>query len=507
MKKMYINQLNMKLLALKLSIAAAVCAQVVFAQGLKIPGLGSSSGALNSPSAPPSITPSSSKAGLRTAPAQGTKSLSGADAQTEVGAPNLLLTASENDKEYSDYIVAIVDSEPITNREVNLRASERLEQMRSQGVMPPSKESVLSKILEELIIEKAALQLALETGITVSDEELLQSLNVIAERNSLTLDQLISQIKTQGQNVDLYKVRLRQQMILQKLRERDVISRVKISDLEADKYLLDQQKKGASTVQLLNVSQILVSIPDGVAEAQLEPFKAKANEILRKAKAGEDFAELARSTSESADSKNGGSMGLRAESRYPALFLNALKGVKPGQVTGPVRSGAGFHILKLIERQQVDSESVMVTQTHARHILLRPGGQLSQNAARAQLADFKRRIERGEADFAKLAKENSQDASANSGGDLGWAVPGQFVPEFEAAMSKLSAGQIADPLVSRFGVHLIQVIERKQAPISEKEKRENAKKQMQEKKFEESYAVWERELRGHACVEYRDPPM
>jgi len=506
MKKIYINQINMKLLALMLTAAALMSVEVVCAQGLKIPGLGSSGGALSSPGTPPVSTPGSSKTGLRSAPVQGAKSLSGADVQIDAGASNLSPIASDSDKEYSDYIVAIVDKEPITNREVNLRATERLDQMRAQGVTPPTKEGVLSKTLEELIIEKAALQWALETGITITDEELIQSLSAIAERNALTLEQLYSQIRSQGQNVDVYKVRVKQQLILQKLRERDVIPRLKISDLEADRYLLDQQKKGVSTVQFLNVSQILVALPDGVPDDQLEPFKAKVNEVLRRVKAGEDFAEVAKALSDAADSKNGGSMGLRAESRYPPLFLNALKGVKPGQIIGPVRSGAGFHILKLIERQQTESEAAMVTQTHARHILLRPGGQLSQNAARAQLADFKRRIERGEADFAKLAKENSQDSSASSGGDLGWAAPGQFVPEFEAAMSRLSPGQIADPLVSRFGVHLIQVIERKQAPISDKEKRENAKKQMQEKKFEESYSAWERDLRGRAFIEYRDPP-
>jgi peptidyl-prolyl cis-trans isomerase SurA len=159
------------------------------------------------------------------------------------------------------------------------------------------------------------------------------------------------------------------------------------------------------------------------------------------------------------------------------------------------------------DRQQADNEATYVTQTHARHILLRPSGQLSQNSARAQLADFKRRIERGEADFASLAKQYSQDASASAGGDLGWESPGQFVPEFEAVMGKLSPGEIADPMVSRFGVHLIQVLERKQAPLSLKERRDAARKMMQERKFEESYSNWEREVRGHAFIEYRDAPV
>jgi peptidyl-prolyl cis-trans isomerase SurA len=189
------------------------------------------------------------------------------------------------------------------------------------------------------------------------------------------------------------------------------------------------------------------------------------------------------------------------------LFINSIKGVKPGQIVGPIRSGAGLHILKLVERRQGSDENTYVTQTHARHILLRPGGQLSQNAARAKLTDFKLRIERGQADFESLAKEYSQDASASAGGDLGWASTGQFVPEFEAAMAKLSPGQIADPLVTRFGVHLIQVLERKQAALSQKERREAARKVLQDKKFEESYMNWERELRGHAFIEYKESPI
>ena len=415
------------------------------------------------------------------------------------------VSASELD--YSDFIVAIVDSEPITNREVSQRAQEHMEQIKKQGAPLPPREIVLSKTLEELILEKAQLQLAIETGINVLDEEVLQAQNSIAESNGLTLDQLYSQIKRQGQSVEQYKVRVRQQMILQKLRDREVISKIRISDLEADQFLQEQGKKGSASTQLINLSQILIAVPEGLSEADQAPYQAKAQDLIQKIKNGADFAELARSNSEALDSKTGGVMGLKPMERYPTLFINAVRAAKVGQVVGPIKSGAGLHILKVTDKQQGEGETSFVTQTHARHILLKPGGQLSQNAARAQLAEFKRRIEKGDIDFAELAKEYSQDASASAGGDLGWSSPGQFVPEFEAVLSKLAPGQIADPLVSRFGVHLIQLLERKQAPITQNDRREAAKKIMREKKFEETYNNWVREVRGHAFIEYRDAPL
>jgi len=409
--------------------------------------------------------------------------------------------------EYSDFIVAIVDSEPITNREVSQRTQERIEQIKKQGAPLPPREIVLSKTLEDLILEKAQLQLALETGISVLDEEVLQAQNSIAESNGLTLDQLYSQLKLQGQSIEQYKVRVRQQMILQKLRDREVISKIRISDLEADQFLQEQGKKGNASTQLINLSQILIAIPEGLSEADQAPYQAKAQDLMLKIKNGADFAELARANSEALDSKTGGVMGLKPVDRYPTLFINAVKAAKVGQVVGPIKSGAGLHILKVTDKQQGDGETSYITQTHARHILLKPGGQLSQNAARAQLAEFKRRIEKGDVDFAQLAKEYSQDSSASTGGDLGWASPGQFVPEFEAVLSKLAPGQIADPLVSRFGVHLIQLLDRKQAPITQNDRREAAKKIMREKKFEEIYNNWVREVRGHAFIEYRDAPI
>ena len=198
-------------------------------------------------------------------------------------------------------------------------------------------------------------------------------------------------------------------------------------------------------------------------------------------------------------------MGVRPLDRYPSLFVDTVQNFKVGQISGVIRSGAGFHILKLVSKK--GKEQVTVTETRARHILLRPSGKLSQTAARAQLAEYKRQIESNKADFAELAKAHSQDGSATNGGDLGWVTAGTFVPEFEEAMNKLKPGEIADPVISRFGVHLIQLLARREAPISEKDLRDLVRNQLRNEKFEETYQLWVQEVRGRAYVELRDAPQ
>jgi peptidyl-prolyl cis-trans isomerase SurA len=247
-----------------------------------------------------------------------------------------------------------------------------------------------------------------------------------------------------------------------------------------------------------------VAVPEKASASEIAALQEKAQTALAHLNRGDDLGAVAKTYSEGAERDKGGLMGLKPANRYPTLFVDATKNLAVNEAT-LVRSGAGFHVLKLITRRA--SQVATVTQTRARHILLRPSGQLSQTTARAQLADFKRQIEAGKADFAKLAREHSQDGSGQDGGELGWASPGMFVPEFEEVMNKLQPGQIADPVVSRFGVHLIQVQERREAPISERELRDMARNNLRDKKFEETYQLWAQEVRGRAYVEYRDAPQ
>jgi peptidyl-prolyl cis-trans isomerase SurA len=403
-----------------------------------------------------------------------------------------------------DFIVAVVDAVPITNHEVSLRAPQLRDQLKQQGRAVPEGEALLKAALERLIVEKALLQYAKEMGITIEDEAVTQAEQRMAAQSQITVAALHKKLKAEGSSVERLHQNLRDQLTLQRLTERNVPGRIKVSDVEIDQAVRERQNASIGTNPDIELGHILVAVSEKASDADVAALQSKAQTALTRAKQGEDFGRLAKEFSDSAERDKGGLMGLRAANRYPTLFVDATKNLSVGDVT-LVRSGAGFHILKLVTKRA--SNVVTVTQTHPRHILLRPGGQLSQTTARAQLAEYKRQIEAGKADFAKLAREHSQDASGPDGGDLGWVSPGMFVPEFEEVMNKLQPGQIADPMVSRFGVHLIQVLERREAPISERELRDMARNSLREKKFDETYQLWAQEVRGRAYVEYRDAPQ
>jgi peptidyl-prolyl cis-trans isomerase SurA len=403
-----------------------------------------------------------------------------------------------------DYIVAVVDSAPITNHDVALRAPQLQAQLKQQGRPALEGAELLKASLERLIVEKALLQHAKETGITIDDEAIDQAEQRLAAQSQISVDTLHKKTKADGSSVERLRQNLRDQLTLQRLTERNVPSRIRVSDIEIDQAVRQRQNASMGTNPDIELGHILVAVSEKASDADVAALQSKAQTALARAKQGEDFGKLAKDLSDGAEHDKGGLMGLRAASRYPTLFVDATKNLSVGDVT-LVRSGAGFHILKLVTKRA--SSVVTVTQTHPRHILLRPGGQLSQTTARAQLAEYKRQIEAGKADFAKLAREHSQDASGPDGGDLGWVSPGMFVPEFEEVMNKLQPGQIADPMVSRFGVHLIQVLERREAPISERELRDLARNSLREKKFDETYQLWAQEVRGRAYVEYRDAPQ
>jgi peptidyl-prolyl cis-trans isomerase SurA len=403
-----------------------------------------------------------------------------------------------------DYIVAVVDAVPITNHEVALRAPQLRDQLKQQGRAVPEGEALLKAALERLIVEKALLQHAKETGISVEEDAVNQAEQRLAAQSQLSLAALHKKVQAEGMSVERLRQNLRDQLTLQRLSERNVPGRIKVSDVEIDQAVRQRQNASIDTNPDIELGHVLVAVSEKATDTEIAALQAKAETALTQLKRGDDLARVAKEFSNGAERDKGGLMGLRPASRYPTLFVDATKSLNVGDVT-LVRSGAGFHVLKLITKRA--SNVVTITQTHPRHILLRPGGQLSQTTARAQLAEYKRQIEAGKADFAKLAREHSQDGSAAEGGDLGWVSPGMFVPEFEEVMNKLQPGQIADPAISRFGVHLIQVLERREAPVSERELRDMARNQLREKKFEETYQLWAQEVRGRAYVEYRDPPQ
>ena len=401
----------------------------------------------------------------------------------------------------SDFIVAVVDNEPITNQEVT-----RLAAMADPAAAKLGRSNLLMEAMETLIDEAAQIGVAKLYGMQISADELDKAIEKTAQRNQLNIQQLQQRLKEQGLSWEQYRIQVRRQMLLQRVREREVNARIRIQDFEIDAFL-QERNNAANPNADINIAHIMFPLAENASADDVAKQLTKADEVMRKLKAGEDFSKLAAQFSSAADRSNGGVLGLRPLSRYPSLFVEATKDTAVGQLAGPLRSPAGFHVLKVLERRSADALPATVTQTRSRHILLRPGGNLSQDAARAQLAGFKRKIELGTAEFEALAKEYSQDGSANQGGDLGWANPGMMVPEFEEAMAKLAPGQVGDPLVSRFGVHLLQVLERREAPLSLREQQDLVRNILREKKFEEAYKNWEREVRGRAFIEYRETPQ
>ena len=404
----------------------------------------------------------------------------------------------------ADYIVAVVNSEPITNNEVQQQRSRVLAQWPA-GAPKPSAAELSAQALEQLINEKAQMQQAREAGIRIEDDAVDMAENNLAMQNQMDRAQLRAKLVQDGLSLNAFREQLRIQLTLNRLREREVDARVRVSDAEIDEFLKEQRAANAPGEVDLNLAMILVPVPEDSNDAQVTMLQSRAATAASRARGGEDFAKLVGEFM-GASVANGGAMGLRPASRYPSLFVDNLQSAKVGDVVGPLRSGAGFHVLKVLEKRQ-DAPGMVITQTRARHILLRSSAQLTSAQAQAQLAQLKQKITSGQTTFAAAAREQSQDGSATSGGDLGWAGPGQFVPEFEQVMNRLRFNQISDPVISRFGVHLIEVTDRREVPVSERDQREMARGQLREKKLEESYSTWQEGVRGRAFVEMRDAPQ
>ena len=422
--------------------------------------------------------------------------------------PGLAHAQSQLKARSVDYIVAVVNSEPITNNEVqNLKL--RLEKELPPGAATPNAQVLTQQALDQLINEKAQLQQARDNGIRIDDSEVEQAELNIARQNQVSKEELYKRIASDGLSVSAFREQLRNQLMISRLREREVDNRARISDTDVAQYIQSQQagKPMASTPIDINLAMILIGVPENSSDQETAELMIKAQQISQRAKRGESFTALAQAFSQALDKgTNGGEMGLRPADRYPTLFVESTQSLNKGEVSDPVRSGAGFHILKVLEKKQSELSSTMIEQTRARHILLRTGKDLSETAASSRLLSYRQRIQAG-TDFADLARQFSQDGSAAAGGDLGWASPGQFVPEFEESLASLRPGQISNPLTSRFGVHLIQVMERREVPLSIREQREMVRTQLRVKKIEELYSAWVEELRGRAFVELRDPPQ
>ena len=422
-----------------------------------------------------------------------------------VAAGTLALAAAHLFAQTGDYIVAVVNQELVTNSEVNQRlARVREEAARSKATLPPLS-ALRKQVLESLIDERVMVTNARDTGARIDDPEIDRAVANVATQNQMTLAQLRERLRQEGIPFTKYRETIRDQIMVERVREREVVSRIKVSDAEIDE-VIEKRRKAAGTSTQINVAQILVTVPEGAADGVVAERRARADGALNRVRGGEDFATVAREISEDSNRAQGGEMGMRPVDRLPDLFARAVQGLKPGEVAPDlIRSGAGFHVLKLVDRK--DGGAFTVEQSRARHILLRPSAELSAEAAARRLLQFKREIQSRARTFEQLARENSEDASAPQGGDLGWTAPGSFVPEFEEAMAALPIGGISDPVTTRFGIHLIQVIDRRQTTLDIRQLRDQARNILREQKFEAAFAEWMRDLRGRAYVEYRDPPQ
>ena len=411
---------------------------------------------------------------------------------------------SQVDGRTVDYIVALVNSEPVTNNEVRRRLQRIEQQMAQQGAPLPPRAELAPQVLELLVSERAQLQEATDMGLTIDEATLGQAEQVLAAQNQMGLEAFHQRIVAEGMDLKRFRDELRNQLLLRKVRERET-ERVRVSNAEIDREIAELQARNPASAETL-LRHVLIKVPESASEETVRALQAKAQSVVERAKAGEDFAALAREFSEAPEGARGGSFGWRSASQLPALFVQATAALPKGGVSAPFRSPAGWHVLKVDERRQGVPPELMLTKSRVSHILLRINPQLSQDAALARLAQMRDQIGKGEATFEALARQFSQDGSAGQGGDLGWVAPGQFVPEFEEVMDRLQPGELSQPMMSRFGAHLIRLDEREQVAMTPEQQREAVRSVLREKKSAEVLQTWAQDVRARAYVEFRDPP-
>ena len=400
----------------------------------------------------------------------------------------------------ADRIVAVVNDEIVTLRELEERIRIVTGQLRRQNVPLPPDDVLQTQVLERVIVDRAQVQFARENAIRIDDVQLDRAVARIAEENRMSAVQFRDVLEKDGIPFNRFREDIRTEILINRLRQSEVDGRVVISEGEIDNFLA--QNKPSDTAQELNLGHILVRVPENASPEQIEARRKRAQEALAQIKGGADFAQVSVSFSEAPEALTGGALGFRAQEKLPQLFVDAIAGLPKGGVSEPVKSANGFHILKLIEQRGAGAAPV-VKQTRVRHILIRPTELVSQDQSRRRLVELRDRIVNKAATFEDLARQNSADGSKDKGGDLGVIYPGDTVPEFERAMDELKPGEISQPVQTQFGWHLIEVIERSSAELSVDRQRKAAREALRERKVDEAYQEWLRQLRDRTFVEYR----
>jgi peptidyl-prolyl cis-trans isomerase SurA len=399
-----------------------------------------------------------------------------------------------------DRVVAIVNDEALTQYELDDARRIVQQQLRQQKVQPPAADVLDKQVLERLITQRALLQEAKEGGVKIDDSQVERAIQRIAQENKLSAEEFRKLLAQENIPYTKYRDDIRNEMIVQRLREREVDSKVQVSDAEVDQYLATLKAQNAGETEY-RLAHILVSVPEQASSDQIESRRRRAEEALRSIKSGADFAQVAAAFSDATDALQGGSLGWRTGARLPTVFAEAVREQKVGTVSGVLRSAAGFHIVKLLEKRSHD-EATLVDQTHARHILVRVNELTSEAEAKSKIERMKDRLDTG-ANFADLAKLNSEDASAAKGGDLGWLSAGDTVAEFDDAMKKLQPNQVSPPVRTSFGWHLIEVLERRKQDVTIDRARNEAQTAIRQRKADEAFQDWVRQVRDKAFVEIR----
>jgi len=398
-----------------------------------------------------------------------------------------------------DRIVAVVNKEVITLSELNEAIASAERNLRRSRTQLPPRDVFERQMLERLILDKAQLQLAKDSGIRIDDTQLDRAVQRVAEQNNLTLTDFRTRIEADGVSFEQFRSDLRDQITLQRLREREVDDKIQVSDTEVDLFLAETAAQSAERSEY-ELAHVLIRLPEQASPDALAAARAKAEQA--RADALKDFGAAAARYSDSPDALRGGLLGWRQADRMPELFAEALTKLNPGDVSQVLRSPAGFHIIKVLDRRGAAAAVVPIVQTRARHILVRTSETVSEAEARRRLTGLRDRIVNG-ADFAALARANSDDSTAARGGDLDWLYPGDTVPEFERAMNELKPGDISQPVRTPFGYHLIQVMERRSADMSPERRRLQARQALRERKSDEAFQQWLRQLRDSTYVETR----
>ena len=417
-----------------------------------------------------------------------------------ISAANAPAAAFSADTTELDRIVAVVDDDVITRTELDAKLDSVEKQLRQQNVALPAEDTLRKQVLERLILTRIQLQLAARSGIQVDDDTLNRTISTVAAQNKLTLSEFRNVLDRDGVDFAQFREEMREEITLRKLRQRQVDSRITVTDQEIDNLLATQKRQGNISDEY-RIGHILIALPEAATPKQIQAAREKAQEVLSELRGGADFSKTAIAYSDGQQALDGGDLGWRKAGELPTLFSDVVLQLKVGEISDLIRSSSGFHIIKLVDHRGSDRH--ITTQTHARHILIRPNELTSDDDARRKLTEIRDRIQHGE-DFSAMAKAYSDDkANSGNGGDLGWINPGEMDPDFEAAMNALEPNQLSKPVRTRFGWHLIEVLGRRSQDITEEFERTKAREQIYQRKVEEETVNWLRRLRDEAYVEIR----